>query len=238
MPLRILTPEYDSTGISGLILLCASSSTLASYANLRLARFALDYDATYTFTLVIVILYGFLIGAPILTFRIEGGLLWLLTWLAVGLIAGFLAFYADRRIVAFIRPYWTSNVVMAASTARMAALGASGISPASRHSERRVPTRLLLLLASAGLEELAFRGFMLQLFLLVRPPVAEAALVIAIIPIFALTHLWFGWTQVVAKLPLGTLTLGVALYSGSLMPAILTHLTFNLLIWRRERIER
>lgn len=232
MPLRILTPEYHSTGISGLILLCASSSALASYMKLRLPRFFLDYDATYTFTLVIVVLYGFLIDAPILTFQIEGGLLRLVTWLAVGLMAGFLAFYCDRRIVAFIRPYLTSNVGMAVPAKTLA--GARNTT--SRRSERPAPTRLLLLLASAGLEELAFRGFMLQLFLLVRPLFVQATLVSALVPIFALTHLWFGWTQVVAKLPLGMLTLGVALYSGSLTPAILTHLTFNLLIWRRERI--
>jgi hypothetical protein len=232
MPLRILTPEYYSTGISGLMLLCASSSALASYTKLRLPRLFLDYDATYTFTLVIVVLYGFLIGAPILTFDIEGGLLWQLTWLAGGTMAGLLAFYADRRIVAFIRPYLTSNLVIAVPTKTSA--GAKNVT--SRHSGRPAPTRLLLLLASAGLEELAFRGFMLQFFLFVRPLVAQTALVGALVPIFALTHLWFGWTQVVAKLPLGTLTLGVALCSGSLTPAILTHLTFNLLIWRRERI--
>jgi len=236
MHLPILTPEYYATGILGLMLLCASSSALASYTKLRFARCFQDYDATYAVTLVVVVTYGLLIGAPSLALPIEGGLLAASSWLAAGLTAGFLAFHADRRIVALIRPHLTPNVANAMPTPQRTRPSGHSMPPWSLHSVWSPQTRLFVLLTSAGLEEVAFRGFMLQTFLFVRPFVAQAALVAALIPVFALTHLWFGWTQVAAKLPLAALTLGVALSSNSLTPAIATHLMFNMLIWRRERI--
>jgi Type II CAAX prenyl endopeptidase Rce1-like len=50
-----------------------------------------------------------------------------------------------------------------------------------------------------------------------------------LILIFAFSHVWFGLMSVIAKLPLGMITMVVAIAFNSLVPAVIAHAIFNAL---------
>jgi hypothetical protein len=90
-----------------------------------------------------------------------------------------------------------------------------------------------LVAAVAVLEELVFRGFLFFACLRLSGVGAPAA-VVALVGAFALTHVWFGWIQVAAKLPLGLLATLCVLVAG-VLPAVLAHVVFNLRVTARLR---
>lgn len=87
----------------------------------------------------------------------------------------------------------------------------------------------------AALEELIYRGFFVEACLLLDGGWQALALAGTVIA-FALTHLRFGgWAQVAAKLPLGALALAGVLALGTVLPAVVAHVAFNVRIWRDLR---
>jgi hypothetical protein len=81
----------------------------------------------------------------------------------------------------------------------------------------------------AALEETLHRGVLLETARMLPGQALFAMGCVALMLIFALSHIWFGPSQVAAKLPLGLLTLGLVLIYGTLAPAIVAHVVFNLL---------
>jgi hypothetical protein len=71
-------------------------------------------------------------------------------------------------------------------------------------------------------------------FLLPEPWLVALALA-GTLAAFATSHVWFGWTHVLAKLPLGALALICVLAVGNVVPAVIAHVVFNLRIWSEIR---
>ena len=130
-----------------------------------------------------------------------------------------------------------------------AASGAPGHRGGNRTSVRNVsggrswtPTRrdtdlglgLGWLLATAVAEEFVFRGVLLRLALQPHALLAQCACVAAGVLAFALSHIFFGWGQVLAKLPLSVLATVATLLLGTVAAAALAHALFNWHVWRRR----
>jgi hypothetical protein len=96
---------------------------------------------------------------------------------------------------------------------------------------------LLSLAAIGALEELEYRGVLLGACFLLPWPALRLAALAATVAAFALTHVWYGWPHVLAKLPLGLLALIAAIAVGTVLAAMLAHIFFNAAVWRdlRER---
>jgi len=94
-----------------------------------------------------------------------------------------------------------------------------------------------VLTSSVGvLEELVFRGVLLQLCMgfSSRPTIAIA--LVALIIMFALSHVWYGVEHILAKLPLSIFTTLSALALDTVWPAIVTHVIFNMEIVRKRKV--
>jgi CAAX prenyl protease-like protein len=189
--------------------------------------------------------------------RVIGGdrVVWALG-VPVGFAAGIGASWCDRRILRFAnrhamhqeRPATTARRVLAPPTTslqrrpfggaltreRRALRGGSQSSPPSALYMRR-EIRPVTVAAVAIVEELVYRGALTQACLLLPERWLAALALTAVTLSFALTHVWFGWSQVLAKVPLSALALGSTLALGSVVPAITAHTLFNLKVWRDLR---
>ncbi|HVE77688.1 MAG TPA: CPBP family intramembrane glutamic endopeptidase [Gemmatimonadaceae bacterium] len=96
-------------------------------------------------------------------------------------------------------------------------------------SRRRV---LGLWLLAGTLEEVLFRGVLVEL--ISRLPVAAliGPCLVASVAAFALSHVALGWPEVLDKLPLGAITLAIALLTQSVAPAVVAHVFFNVRVWQ------
>ncbi|MFF7725405.1 CPBP family intramembrane glutamic endopeptidase [Streptomyces sp. NPDC008001] len=88
------------------------------------------------------------------------------------------------------------------------------------------------LLAVAVLEELVFRGVLLRMALRPGNEGLRVAGIVGVVAMFALSHIFFGWAQVLAKLPLSVLATAATLVTGSVWAAAVTHMVFNAYVWR------
>jgi len=135
-----------------------------------------------------------------------------LDWMSIGVLAaapaaGFVAYRIDQRIVRRL-----------SGPARM--IG-------------REPSALPLLMAIAVLEELVYRGLLLD-FCFRLPGFGWQVTGVAGMTIwFALVHVWYGWVHVAAKAPLSIVATALALLGGGPAAAVLAHVMFNYQICRR-----
>lgn len=104
----------------------------------------------------------------------------------------------------------------------------------SRPEVKRGTTAIIWLLLVAFAEELLYRGVLLTAALEL-PAAADVAAIILLSITFALVHISFGWSQILAKVPLATVTLAVTALSGTLAAAIVIHCYFNIYYWRKRR---
>lgn len=95
--------------------------------------------------------------------------------------------------------------------------------------------RLPLLLAVAVAEELVHRGVLLALALSIGQPVLAWSAAIGVQLVFAVSHVFFGWGQVLSKLPLAGLCTAATLAGGTVLPAVVAHVIFNAWVWRYHR---
>jgi membrane protease YdiL (CAAX protease family) len=91
------------------------------------------------------------------------------------------------------------------------------------------------LLIAAVLEELVYRGLLVSVCYLPAGIGWNALLLLVMMTVFALSHIWFGWAHVLAKLPLSATTMVTVLALGTVLPAIVAHVFFNYRIWRETR---
>ena len=95
---------------------------------------------------------------------------------------------------------------------------------------------LLLLLGVAALEEILFRGVLADLSLSLSTPAAAACLAGTLV-LFALSHVYWGWSEVLSKGALGVLALASVLALGTVVPAIVAHAVVNTRSWLAVRAE-
>jgi membrane protease YdiL (CAAX protease family) len=130
-----------------------------------------------------------------------------------GIAAGILAVAANRLILRT-----TNNVPGLVTTHR-----------ADGRDRYQYIMRLILLTAVAILEEVLFRGYLVTFaFWLPNQFLVATTLVLSII-CFGAAHIYGGLGNALGKLPLGALTLLLALGSGLVWPAIVAHVCFNLM---------
>ncbi|MBV9786969.1 MAG: CPBP family intramembrane metalloprotease [Chloroflexi bacterium] len=90
----------------------------------------------------------------------------------------------------------------------------------------------------AVLEELIYRGFLVAVCFLLPGPLLIGLALAGTVAVFALSHIWFGWVHVVAKLPLGIVALLAVLTLGTVLPAVIGHVFFNVKVWHDVRTMR
>jgi hypothetical protein len=126
-----------------------------------------------------------------------------------------------------------AGVAVSASTTRRTGLIEARNNFAPTSADLRV--RLSLLLTVAVAEELVYRGVLTGLALRAGPTAAVVAALLGVQLVFAVSHVFFGWGQVLSKLPLAGLCAGAVLLTGTVLPAVLGHALFNLWVWRYHR---
>ena len=258
--IRTLIPEADSYGVAILVVLGLGSSALA--ADLRARWFGgtrVKIFHVYAAVLAFTGLWGLLV---LETSRLLGtsALAWGLS-LPVGLAAAAVARWGDRAILRFLkrrsllrhrrhdrsRPAVASAGRSGPRPTRVTSVPFAG-QPAQRRelSQHRVGQRferaftqhdagVWPFVFAAALEEVVYRGFLVGVCFLL-PGTALIALALAgTVVAFALTHVWFGWEHVAAKGPLGAATLVAALVLGTVLPAVVAHVAFNVGVWRDTR---
>ncbi|GGK75198.1 hypothetical protein Sme01_50790 [Sphaerisporangium melleum] len=136
------------------------------------------------------------------------------------------------------------------TAARPAGFAASGTAAAERRRTGLVrarndyaPTsadlrvRPELLVAVAAFEELVFRGVLTRLALLPGEVWLAAVGLVATAAVFACSHVFFGWVQVLAKTPLAVAACAATLLTGNVLAAVIAHVAFNVWVWRYRRSE-
>lgn len=97
--------------------------------------------------------------------------------------------------------------------------------------------RLELLVAVAVGEELVFRGLLTRLALLLPGVWLAAGGLVVAAAVFACSHVFFGWVQVLAKTPLALAACAATLLTGNVLAAVVAHVVFNVWVWRYRRSE-
>jgi membrane protease YdiL (CAAX protease family) len=125
----------------------------------------------------------------------------------------------------------TAGALLLGGTARREPAGQRA-GAGSTLDARQFPLGTVLAVAAA--EEAFYRGVLLQAAL---RPAGWLGPVLAMLTVaaFALAHVTFGWPHVLAKAPLGAGTTVAALALGTVVPAVIAHVWFNLSVWRDLR---
>lgn len=212
MDSHILTPEWRPYIVAIVIVFAVSSMSLAAKRRIvgpPAVMYAALLQTHVALMLGIVILGTAVVGVPaFMPSTFLAGVA--LTGAGVG--AGTLAAGANGLIV---------HNVASVTRPSIAYRGAG-------HRRQRA-TQLLLLVATGILEEVLFRGYLVTFaFWLPGRTLVATALAMSVL-CFAVVHIYGGLEEALGKLPLGALTLVLALGSGLLWPAIVAHLCFNLM---------
>jgi membrane protease YdiL (CAAX protease family) len=96
---------------------------------------------------------------------------------------------------------------------------------------------LALLVIVAALEEVLFRGVLVDLCLALDQSWLTAACLAGTVIVFAASHVYWGWSQVFAKGLLGVFALISVLSLGTVVAAVVAHVLFNGHVWLVSRAE-
>ena len=220
MTLLTLTPDQRAYVVAAVVvysLACAPTAALVQ--SVWPARERPPFLPVYVATLLgVAAVAGALLRLPSLRWSS-----WTVVSLLVGLAAGEAAFRGDAAIRRALR-YRKRN----ATRIRLAPPPAVAAPPAG------VRGTLLLLLAVAALEEILYRGVLVDLSLEL-PAAAAAGCITATVVAFAAGHVYWGWIEMVAKLPLGLAALVASLPFRVVLGAIAAHVLFNTRSWLAAR---
>ncbi len=228
-----------------LILYGVGGSSLASHLHSRfLAAHGFDLLRVYGFIMALTTVWGSLLFSPLSVLGVSPWM-WLGS-LPLGAASGYLSFRCSRSISRLNRrgrgnaTSARAKSVDRATAERTARVGVSpqrtlGIRKTSSTFLSRVPLSPLSLLAIAVFEELIFRGFFVQVAWTLSGFGWQAAVLVLSVLLFGLTHIFYGWIEVAAKLPLGALALLSVLAVNSTVPAIVAHVLFNWISYRAWR---
>jgi membrane protease YdiL (CAAX protease family) len=247
----IHTPEVRCYALAALAVCGVSCTALAAHLHARwFAARHVEFLTVHAAVLAVIVAAAAGILAPAGVIGKPGwGVLWLSPLSALG---GWLAVRGDRAIVRRYSRLRARNE-RAAGGAHLGRLtpqirsvqavfgrkqGSPRVVGAERMQERWDPMpggmrlRLPWLLAVALLEELVFRGFLVQLLCSFSSVFVLVAGLIGVGLVFCLSHVFFGWAQVLAKVPLCVVATVLAVAAGSPLLAVIAHLYFNFMTWK------
>lgn len=248
MTVLTLMPEAASYGIAVLVLNGISASSLAALLHRRWAADrGIRYSYVYSLVMLIIVLWGGLIldSRPL----VGSPRSWLLGILLGG-VGGVLATQADRAIRRLAdRRYQEPSTFRAGRRGahqeprRLGTINRNGTpyGPNLQVLDDQVKHygfTLWPLVAVATLEEMIYRGWLLEVCRLLPSGALSGVAVVATVLAFSLLHLPFGWPHVVGKTPLGVLALIGVLLTGSVVAAIVAHICFNVQVWHEQRTSR
>jgi hypothetical protein len=204
MSILTLTPDQYAYLTAIVIVLTVGSTSLAQKIGDALAgRCRLPIIAIHLIILAMLSSTAiYLWGMPRL---LPGSPGTLATYVALGFLLGLVAVSLDRFILGRIP-------------------GAAYV----KRSLRRSVVALLVSATVAFLEEIMFRGYLLDLCFVAQYNIMIGIGVATSTVAFAITHAYAGPTQVLAKLALSLITLISTLLSGFTITAIVIHVIFNL----------
>jgi membrane protease YdiL (CAAX protease family) len=221
---RTLMPEAGSYGVAVLVLNGVSAPALAArlHGSWAVAR-GMTFARIYMVALGLVVVWGaFVFDARTV---IGSSRSWLAS-VPIGMAAGLLAVRADH------------EVVLRAHRRRYRPVRSPGYNVSSGAIGDHLANHgftLKLLLAAAVLEEMIYRGWLLEACRVLGSGLLCAAAMVTTVLAFSLAHLQFGWPHVLSKTPLSLLALAAVLLTGSVIAAVVAHLWFNLHAWRYQQ---
>lgn len=264
MRAHTLIPEANSYGIALLIVYSVSCFSIAEQIHSRwLAALGVNFASAYSGVMGFTVVLGFLLIDPKRIFGCSA-IMWIFS-VPIGLATGLLACWCDRKILRhlsrrrFVRVKPNGGGGLGYSgrsqpasklfggfeyipvAGRLVGKRRSGLLKAEQDlrsfSEiRQVEvSSFVIVTIVAVLEEMIFRGFLLNLCFALETRYLITIAVLGTILFFALSHIHFGWPHVLAKFPLGVLTTIIALSSGTVLPAIVAHVMFNFRAWKDQR---
>jgi membrane protease YdiL (CAAX protease family) len=250
----IHTPELHSFATAIVALYASTSGSFAGYLCARWLQ------AT-SFLLVYVVVMGLVLCIALWSLRLgfvtEHSISASIWGAPTGVTAGVAAVWGDRMVKRYVWRRRPGHRRVRRSSQTRAQVGPGSLrplpipesfalaptgrrptaSPIRRVSTLTAPLRLLALLVSAAvLEETLFRGVLVELALGVHPWPVAAISVAVTAALFALMHIPFGLVEVLSKLPLSILALATVLALGTVVPAMLAHVLFNVWMWRAAAI--
>ena len=235
MKLLTLTPDHEAylvALVSVAALACAPGAALVSL--LWPARRRPGFLAVYTGVLTAVAVLGVAtLALPSVT---QDSVTALGASALLGAPAGMWASSCDEWIRRALRRRTRRAALERGLGTRVSVLAsASRISPPGAGA-LDVGGSLALLLLIAALEELLFRGIVIDLALRLTV-VAAAACIAGSIVVFAASHIYWGLEEFVAKLPLALAALAVSLPFRAVVGAVVAHMVFNARSWLASRGE-
>jgi Type II CAAX prenyl endopeptidase Rce1-like len=256
---HIPIPEGDSYGVALALVYGLGALPLAALCHARLLVGRLGFPATYLCVLMLVNVWGFVVVDDVTL--LPHGRAAALVAIMAGAAAGWLARQSDRKIVRYTLQRSTSLRSAAAAGQKMVELQSrhsehtgprttTVLAGQVRNRRKLAPQRLAEgwegwrlaigeappglfgLTAGGALEELSYRGFIVQICLQAPSVPLRAAALVVTTAAFALSHVWFGWAHVAGKAALGIIALGLVMTFQSVIPAIVAHIIFNASTWR------
>ena len=192
------------------------------------------YWIVYVFILSFITVLGFsILGVH----EVLGDLLsYALIVVFTGVLSGILIGILDKKILHYIlrKNYLTkTNSKIGSQTKGITANKTKNLSASILDYELNVTSAVLV----GILEELIFRGILVHLCLIIPfKQLIPFALAFNIIW-FSLSHIEFGWPNVISKTPLGIITLLGTLITGSVLFAVIVHVVFNLrVLWEINKL--
>lgn len=229
--------EYTVLILNGL---GASSIAAALEPLLRSSR--ISFLHVYGLLLLAVVLWG----AFIFDIRsLIGSCFSYMSAVPLGLLLGFLSTRADRTILKLLskrqsigpKHRFQNKTIRPIKTERLD-IGIGGSSKVRQNIDNRSVLdpgyKLLSLLMIAILEEVFYRGWLLNIATMLPSSWLQSLAVAVSIGVFSLIHIRFGWEHVIAKLPLGIFALLGVLVTGSIFTAIIAHGWFNYRVWKDQ----
>lgn len=257
MKILTLIPEADTYGLAILVIYGLSSSALAVRLHSRwLSNLGLEFLHTYSIVLAFTGMWGLLIFEAQSIFS-SSPIRWVLSS-AIGLALGPIAVWSDRAINRFLfrrrKPEnaYTNNksqqlIYNRQRLIQVKAKRGGGLNQiakrgtvSSRDTNGSDLEKMTLwsLLTVAVLEEIIFRGWLITVCFSLPGKIWVAIGIFITLIVFCLSHIQYGWLQVIGKLPLGVVALVPVLITDSVSGAITAHLFFNAKMFRASELYR
>lgn len=238
MKLLTLTPDAQAFAVAVIACYSLASASLAGYVQLSWPRRSATPPPP--FLPLYVGITAAVTGAALATLSLpivtggSPGALALAVPIGIGIGLAGLRLDAIARRVGRRRAREARPRMRPRATARAPRSGGQPVAAVPGEGSASVST-LALLVAVGALEELLFRGVLVDLSRSIRSPGLEAACLVATVAVFALSHVYWGWSEVASKAALGVLALAAVLGLGTVLPAVLAHGTFNAGTWIAAR---
>lgn len=254
MNILTLTPSQSVFAATTLLILAIASTNIAGYVYCRYCqKTALGLIDVNVLVKAFILGWGLFTGVTG-TFPVWNGLLRMTLGFPSALLLGWLAIVLDRRLIRFFHRrssqkgktpplrevHVTTTSLCDLGLAEKSAVENRAVrlnNNVSKFNHEKDIGRYGLVSVSlvAVLEELLFRGILVNAIFLVPGPSLKAALLLVNVFLFGLVHLSLGWDQVMAKTVLGALTTFALLVFGSLVFPILIHLFINIYAYQENK---